>query len=242
MNELVYTLELRAPNATFADPPAITGAASGFDVRLENGRVTVSMRDSYATVQGARDAVDPFLRAWESSALLEGREIAFYFERALGTGLDDGATVRLSATPSGVDHHEIGLYPKPPVDFAVDMHVEALLGHFRAYRAGQERRADYAYAVFTYITNVVSHGVDAASSILVVSGPVLRKLSELSTNVGEVSSVRKFGRQWSNRPFTQAEIEWLDTVTIQLIRRVGALAAGASGTLSQLTMADLPPL
>lgn len=152
--------------------------------------------------------------------------------------MSDSATVTVRLTGSAEEHHEIGSYPRPPAAFALDPHVEALLIHVRAYRDGRERLSDGAYFIYTYLTKVLTPNRRSAAQALAVEERVLRKLSELSSTVGDVATARKIDSQWQKRPFTAAEISWVEAVFAALIRRVGAIAAGVSPP--PLAMLDLP--
>jgi hypothetical protein len=73
---------------------------------------------------------------------------------------------------------------------------------------------------------------------LAVDKSVLKKLSELSTNRGELSTARKVTRDL--KAFTNAERQWLEATVLALIRRVGEIASGHSPL--QLTLTELPQL
>ena len=80
--------------------------------------------------------------------------------------------------------------------------------------------------------------IDAASRELAVDKAVLKKLSELSANRGELSTARKVTRDL--KAFTNAERQWLEATVLALIRRVGEIASGRSPL--QLTLTELPQL
>jgi hypothetical protein len=249
---LRYALSLLEPDASFASPLPVSGATLNFSFRLDGGELTVTMTDHYAYDHEARSVVERYLRAWEATALLDGRRIAFDFREAAivdrnpppgeqGASISETGIVVMKATVSGVEHHTIGSYPPPPSGFMVDPHVEALMVHFRAYREGRERLTDCAYFTYTYLSKVIAPNRKAASQVLLLAESVLRKLSELSSTVGDIAMVRKIDSHWKQRPFEAKEIGWLQALLPMLIRRVGAVAA-SEPALPQLTMADLPPL
>jgi hypothetical protein len=68
-------------------------------VRIEADRAEVTMKTHHATVETARDEVEPFLRAWELTAALQLRpgELEFAYDRATIIDRNPTRTVAITA-------------------------------------------------------------------------------------------------------------------------------------------------
>src|SRR5271156_2777707 len=76
---LYYTVK-HADNVDYERAVALEyDVQPGFTVRIEKGRVEITMKSHHATAQDARDEVDPFLRVWELTAALQFRPLEFEF-------------------------------------------------------------------------------------------------------------------------------------------------------------------
>jgi hypothetical protein len=251
VESLSYRLELLEPNASFKDPEPVTHATPDFEITLAGLDAHVAMNTHFTYDHEARAAVEPVLRAWEESSFLDGQHIRFDFGGAtvidrdpprgeIGASVSRSMTADLRIAGSAEDYHEIGAYPAPPAGFALDPHVEALMTHVRAYREGRERLSDHAYWIYSYVTKVLARNRKEAAGALSVDVAVLRKLSELSSTIGDISSARKIDSQWQQRPFTSAEIAWLESTVTALVRQAGAIVSGT--TPGRVRMGDLPQL
>lgn len=59
----------------FADPPPLESEMPNFRLRLEDNVLTVRPKAHYPSVEAVREAVDPYLRAWEiAEAVRRGRQ------------------------------------------------------------------------------------------------------------------------------------------------------------------------
>jgi hypothetical protein len=70
----------------------------------------------------------------------------------------------------------------------------------------------------------------------------LDKLGELTSDVGDETSARKFDDRSTRRPHTGTERTWIEATVRMIIRRVAALDYDPSASVAQITMADLPKL
>jgi len=235
-------------NLIFDNPPPFRWQGSAFEVTLNNAILRVDMRAHFATVEEARPALEQFLQTWEiDTALTCGqREMTFEFKNARvvdrnppppGPAVTGTGTMAGRASVSAVGKVTRKTYPAVPTNFTAVPDVISLWNRFEGYKAGREPIASMAYFCFTLIKN--RHGsTDAARKALSVDHAVLKRLSELSTNRGDVSTARKMTA--SLTPFTTQETQWLEAVVRALIRRVGEIASGYSPL--QLTMTQLPKL
>ena len=68
------------------------------------------------------------------------------------------------------------------------------------------------------------------------------KLGNLTANLGDEHTARKFTTQSKHRSPTAQEATWIDAAIRMLISRVGEHAADPTGSWPTLSMRDLPPL
>jgi hypothetical protein len=231
----------------FDNPPPLHWQTPAFEANLSNALLRAEMRVHLTTVEQARAAVEPLLQTWEIDiALTRGqREMTFAFKQAHLVDRNPpppGSTVTATATAAGrasVSATGQGIrktYPVVPTNFRAVPDVVSLWTRFEGFKNGREPLASMAYFCFTLLKS--NGNIDVISKALAVDTAVLKKLSELSTNRGDVSTARKMTRQLT--PFTSAETQWLDAGIRALIRRVGEIASNHSPL--RLTMKQLPQL
>jgi len=83
VESLFHRIE-HANDVDYVKAPPLEHQEPGFNIRIENARVRIDMRDHYAAVQEARATVEPFLRAWELAVALKlgPGEFQFVYDRA----------------------------------------------------------------------------------------------------------------------------------------------------------------
>lgn len=251
---LIYSLDPEPTTSFSAVAAPVEAETDGFGIRLADGKLTVTMKDHYPSEQTARDAVDPYLRAWEvrhALAVVAGRsEFRFEFERAEVIDRDPPppgepqtiyaeSVVHGRAIVSATLSVERSAYPSAPSDFALDPDVETLWTRWTGYLAGREPLQPMSYFCLTVLEHVAGSRAEAVLHFG-ISGKILDTLARLSTETGDTATARKMGRKL--RPLTDAERTWLEAAVRALVRRAGEVAAGTGVPLPQLTMADLPPL
>jgi hypothetical protein len=232
----------------------VTRQLPGFTVRLADDELTVTMHDHYSTEQDARRAVDGYLRAWRAHASLATNraEFEFKFTRSEivdlnpppppppGSATVIGVTAIASAEAFGTLtlHTTRAAYPEPPTGFALDPDTETLWNRWQGYIEGREPLGSMAYACLTVLQR--TGGRAGASARFGISDNVLGKLATLSTETGDLATVRKVTPRL--RPRTDAEQVWLEAAVKALVSRAGEVAAAPGATRPQLTMSDLPKL
>ena len=253
----VETLHYRlipSERVTFNNPPVLTAQRDGFELTVEHGKLTVTPSAHFATVQAAREAVAPVLRAWEiDHALWAGSpEISFEFDRSTVIDRDPppppkpgfpqivqvGGIASVAAVGSVSVHVGRAQYPQPPLDFAVDPDTETLWVRWQGYNEGREPLQTMAYFCKTVLE--MDRGVSGASARFGVSPNVLKTLGRLSTETGDPTTARKATPKL--RPLTDQEGRWLEETIKVLIRRAGEVAANPDKSRDKITMDDLPPL
>jgi hypothetical protein len=231
----------------FDNPPPLQWQTPAFEANLSNALLRAEMRAHFTTVEQARAAVEPFLQTWEIDiALTYGkREMTFAFKQShLVDRNPPPPSSTITATLTITGHAPVlaiqvirKTYPGVPTNFSATPDVVSLWTRFEGFKNGREPLASMAYFCFTLIRDRYG-SVDAASKALGIDRAVLKKLSELSTNRGDVSTARKMTPNLT--PLTNAETQWMDAGIRALIRRVGEVASGYSPL--PLTMKQLPQL
>jgi hypothetical protein len=227
------------------------GAPSDLEVRPEV-EALFTCKTHYHDASAAHAAVLPVLEAWqlEESLREAGRRPRFQFEFAGSLVVDHapqpGQEAQYVSTVGGSFYVRpkeqpvlVEAWSAPPTNLAVNEHARTLWQRWDRYLRGEDTLPVAAYACLTYLTATFGPGDREAAAALGVSRGVLRKVSELSSRVGDDETARKFDRQ-PRRAHTPEEVAFLERSVTALIRRVGELAAAADpSTLRQLDLTDL---
>lgn len=251
VEQLVYRLET-GEGLRFAEPPPLPVDTAGFNARLENGILTVTMKDHYASVEAAKERVGPFLRNWElAEALVHGkREMWFtYQDCKIVDRADPNATIlvldpaRLVLTGQPVVLIVTrGQYPPPPTNFTASHEVEILWTLYEDYRAGRVRLTDLGYFCLTVLESTFGGGRGkkyrpAAAAALRIDLDVLNTLGDLVSEKGDERTARKIPKGgWQTHH--ERELMWMGDVVRKVIRRAGEQPPHAT----PISMADFPPL
>ncbi|MGH3837639.1 MAG: hypothetical protein ACRDSF_18350 [Pseudonocardiaceae bacterium] len=229
--------------------PPVSVKLAGFDCHLHGAELVARPEDDYGDEYAARAALEPVLQGWEANSEVMN-DLPFRFEfsgsrlelaapQSVGTQAFAEVALAIAAALDATAHILHGEFPKPDPTIAIEGPVTAQLrSRWRQMRQGREPLTSFAYWAFTKIRSEFDSGSAKAGSILNISGPVLRKLSELST-VPDPKLGRKAEAQ--GRKLTDRELAWLKAVLPALIRRVMERENGFVNA-QQITMADLPTL
>jgi len=263
---LVYRLKTDG-TWTFEDPPKVERQTNAFFLRLEDDMLYVSMREHHETAESARTRVERYLRSWEISAGLQydgTSEMWFEFDRAEVLDLTEHPqaptgthqVVRLSAGSMSIAawaataHVTSRSYPNPPDDFTVSEDVEVMWTLYQRYRQDRERLLTMAATCLSWLefraqqndpTSKKSLREKAAQQYN-IEIDVLRKLGDLTANLGIGVEARKVhGRSQLRNP-THRERKWIEEAIKKMIRQVGKHAADPQGVLPKITMANLAQL
>jgi hypothetical protein len=263
VEELVYHIETRE-GLNFHDPPPLQDETDAFRMTLEDGVATFSMKEHHSTEEGARQAVEGYLRAWELDVALQNNraELHFVFNRSKiidrnppppppsGSPrvVEASATSHMTASASATATVIKSRYPQPPSDFVADTDAKTMWEQYERYKEGRDRLLPMAFSCLTRLEyRARNHPAgkqwrQKASSMYRIDRAVLDKLGELTTNLGDETEARKFGPQSQLRAPTAQEVTWIEAALRLLIRRAGQYAADPQRDWPQLTMADLPEL
>jgi hypothetical protein len=246
--ELYYRLET-IKTVDFKSPPPITGETTPFYYFLDNGKLTIKLKQHCSSVDEAQKIVDDFLRSWEIDDAVRNGGCRFKFKLYDAKIIDPNNPnariiytqgINLKLGGSGEIKSIEPLYPNPPNLFKISPDVITLWQRYEVYLNNHEPIQSMANACRTFLISLAGNKKNAGQKFRIDIG-VLRKLGELSSeNRGDKKNVRKFKSGISPRPLSPIENEWIKAALMAIIRRVGEIDAAAS--LPIITMNDLPEL
>jgi hypothetical protein len=261
VESLLYRLKT-AETLEFKDPPPLEYATDELRMSLAEGWLTVWPNDHFASEEDARATVEPYLRTWEASEAVRRfgrREMRFEFESSKVIDRDPpppGAPqvvqvkslemrAELGIHIKGVLKKEL-CYPPPPEGFVASPEVEYMLARYEQYLKG-EPLLTMAYACLTFLRYFsenapVENAHKKVEHVYGVHKPVLDKLGNLTSVLGDYASARKVNAQSKHRPPSGKERRWIEQCVLTLIRRAGEHAADPQKNLPLIRMDDLPRL
>lgn len=227
-----------------------------FDVLVESARVCFTMKTHYATERMARDAVAPYISAWEFEAALQSGpnkfrltfDVADIEDRNPKTG---GVFLRPKPARLGTLALKGSLkvtvvkdrYPSPPTPaISITPDVQSMFDRFLGYRERHEPLPSMAYFCLTVLRH--SQGppdstFSAVGRYYSIHQDVLRTLSRLSSTKGGASARKAEG---IHQGLTREEKQFLEQVVKTIIRRAAELAYDSSATVEQISLHDLPQI
>ncbi|MCY4079139.1 MAG: hypothetical protein OXF54_02770 [Caldilineaceae bacterium] len=253
---LIYSVEHRdsidytnASALRFGDDPK-------FDLTVEDNRARFEMKEHYADVGEACEAIEPFIQQWEFEAGIRRGPNSFRLRYQEAEVIDRHP----SASETGVKKirefghvlsnikAEVGIqlgephYPSPPpaggsVDLEDDYVVKMKI-RYDQYRLGRAKLPDVAYVCIDLLEEKYE-GLPAAAKECGISRNVLVKIRSLSSNKGGEDSRKAKG---FGDDFTREEKRFLRAALKEVIIRAAQVAADASQNIPQITMADFPSL
>ena len=241
-------------SVSYNSPPPIVFSDPAFELKLEGGTLIAEMKEHHASPGSAMESVRPTLRAWEiQTALKYGRD-ALRFELDSSEMIDRNppppgsktvhavsGTAKLSFTTSAKCHVVRSEYPAPPTAFKATPLVELLWNRLQQYLDRKDLLATTGYACLSAI-QAQATGRGKASNQYRIDRDVLDKLGELTSEVGDELTARKFDASSSKRAHTPGERNWLVEAVKMLIRGVAEYEHNPGAPLKQITLADLPKL
>ncbi len=248
---LIYRVEHR-PTVSYDKAEPLQHDGPSFRIRVKGGRATFEMKEHHATVEAAREAVKPFILAWELAAGLEQGpdEIRFVFEDAEIIDRDPPPGVVIHVPTDHISlqdyaptiHVGRSRYPSPPAGLAVSPDVRSMYERYCGYRQGKEPLAAMAYFCQTVLEASAKGNRGqrrAAAKKYRIDLAALSTLGRLAAKKGG-SGARK--AEGTGADFSNEEVKWIEEAVKAIIRRVAEVAHDPSRSLKTITMADLPPL
>lgn len=268
VESLRYRLEVDEVYGRFENPPALDHETDAYRLYLENGVLTVEMKEHHPTAESARRKVEPDLKAWELNAALSRDHtwLKFVFDRD-GTRIVDRnptppepghvrAQASLIAGPATmsatctVTPPAFKEYPRPPRAFEASLEVEVLFDRYqRAIWDDESHLLTVGYVCLSFLERTAglkgNQGARGkAAQSYRIDQAVLKKLGNLVSKKGDIREARKLDAGATLTPLTQQERLWVRAVIRTLIRRKAEYDydPGAASLLPQIMMTNLPPL
>ena len=237
---------------SYSDPEPVSFQNHLGDFNLRDGKLVFIPTEHFADEGTARQAIEPFLIAWEINEDLKSNvgAIRFKFNRAELIDRDPrppghpyvleakaGSNIILGDSASF--HLTLSKYPEPPKAFCSTPEVE--MSHWRwiNFRAGKETLQAMSNFVLSVLTAIAGSRKKAAE-VFHIDLSVLSKIGDLSTNKGNRETVRKVQQDTSYQELSGSEKQWLEQAVRRIIYRMGEKASGTA--LTKITLNDLPPL
>jgi hypothetical protein len=246
--ELYYRLE-SIKSVDFKSPPPIQDETTAFYYFLDNGKLTIKLKQYCSSVEEAQNIVDNFLRSWEIDDAVRNLGCRFKFKLYDAKIIDPNNPNVFIIYSQGINYKAGGsgeikfiypCYPNPPNLFNISQDVITLWQRYEEYINNREPLQPMAYACLTFIIYLAGNKKNAEKKFRIDIG-VLKKLGELTAETrGDKKTVRKFKSGVSPRPLSPIEIEWIKAALMAIIRRVGEINTAPS--LPIITMHDLPKL
>jgi hypothetical protein len=245
---LQYALR-SSDHCSYVNAPALDFETGEARFRLSGGQWTCEMKTHFATVDAARSAAEPILRAWEVEAELRFSrgELRFAFKGAdvvdrtpkppgtiHGTAYMVQAPAMLSACGTVSVHVTRNQYPDPPSSFRLNGDAQIVLDHYNRYLDGHEQLLPMAYFCLTLLEKNAGSRRCAETKYR-IDKKVLDALGRLTSNHGDHMTARKAS---AASPLTSSESAWVQAAVKMLIWQVGTPEA----VRSWIKMADLPAI
>jgi len=265
VESLTYLMEASPGVVRFDNPPPLVHETDTFRLRLTEGVLAVEMKAHFSTAEEARTPVERFLTDWTLFAALDFDTIPMKFTFQSAHQIDRNPPPQAPENVTAEAHITVGRvavqglatftppmrnkYPSIPAAFKASPDVETMWFRYRLHVEGREPIASMAYACLTILEG--STGLsgkkgarDEAAHRYKVDREVLKMIGETTSKKGAPYEARKLDAEATRSPLTDSERRWLRHAIKRLIQRKAEYDSDPTrgSSLSQITMADLPPL
>lgn len=263
VERLRYRLKVNPSQLRFENPPSLFQEYDAFRIRLENGTLTVEMKEHHASVESAKEKVNGFIRDWMIYAGFDFDWDLFKFEYENAEVIDrkplprvpDQTTVDVNITlpmptveGTGTGHPlKLSEYPAPPTGFRATLDVETMWFRYQQHLQDKETYQSLGYfclSLMQWSTGIGKWARGTASRKYNIDREVFDKLGKLTSERGTQRDARKLDSGSTLIPLTDVEKRWIREAVKMLIRRKGEydFDPATAASLKQIKMADLPKL
>lgn len=263
--ETLYYKVITPDRYKYEAPPPVDFETHEGKFELANGELKITLKQDHANPAAARAAIKSVLDAWEALADLRYQpgEFRLKYQRyeqayrnppppntliaGVGEMFLEGISLQLYATATVLPPVRRA-YPPPPTGFVLSPDARTMSSRLLASLEGREPLPAAAYFCLTVIETLADQPSNPAvpkktsgkrkqaAQALAIDLEILATLGELSSEYGA-----SIGRKvTATKPLSAEQTQWLKEALRKLIVRVGEYSAGSP--LTQLTMAQLPPL
>ena len=258
---LRYRLNVKSNYVLFESPSPLIQEYDVYRISLDDGLLTVGMKEHYASIKEAREKVEGFLRDWQAYAALDvdrdfmefEYEDAHVIDRNPQPEIPENITMQLNYVLSGFRCEgsvagsplELQEYPAPPTRFRASPEAEIMWHRYQMHIEGREPLQSMGYFCLSLVQWSAVTGKsarEAAANMYKIDKDVLDTLGTLTAEKGSPLEARKLDSGSTLIPLTDAEQNWIRAAVKMLIRRKGEYDydPASASSLKQLTMADLP--
>lgn len=160
LQALYYRFKSLSELDTFDSAAPLSGSIGDFDFTLDSAMLIAHPRSHFPDGEGARDALEPYLRSWERDAFLSAANHRIQFEYDHADIVDrDPDPSNVVVYPETIRLHLVayaptikrdnGRYPDPDAGFVTTPLTDRLAERLRRVRDGE---AEVAATVFTVLT------------------------------------------------------------------------------------------
>ncbi len=241
----------------YDNPSPVAYETIPFEAKLNQGQLTVEMKEHHPTEESAKVRIEAWLRAWEIAAGLADDQQSFRFEFERSEIIDrdppgpgEDQTIQVTALDSigFLDMAVVQVtrrdYPPPPTDFKASDDVNIMWSMYLLYKKHGEPLLSMAYFCLTVLegsTGLIYGARGEAARRYNIDRPVLDELGELTSTRGGEGEARKFNTAATRTPLNSKETHWIEQAVKLLIRRKGEYDFNPSVARSHLlTLSDLP--
>ncbi len=253
---LRYRIE-HSRSTDYSEAEPIDHEEDDFSIRVEDGRVCFLMKERYATVDSAKEVVEPYIRSWELDAALRSQPGVFKlkFERAkIERPQPIPGKHEVSADPTywtfetSVPEVTVSRpYPRPPAGAPLERNddVFLMLARLEDYFDRREKLTTLAYLCLTTLEDLTCQRRrkgrrSKVARKFMIERDVLDKVGNLSSEKGGQIEGRKYGAL--KEDLTPFERQFLENAVKVFIRRLAEKANPSNGPLQWITLDDFPEL
>lgn len=244
-----------------AEPLVHEGSA--FILNVKDNQACFKLKIHYGTEQDARDAIEAYIRDWQSHACLESGPDFFRLEFERAEIIDRNpipgkknlsATSKFGGLKSSASLSKFARkYPSLPsaVNFN-DPDVNTIYQRYMSYRQGNEPLGTMTYFCLNLIEETMrQQGTftrhqpkmrplrKKAASEYNIEESVLDKIGELSSTKGGQNARKAAG---IGKDYTEQERAFLEQAIMKIIRRAAQKAHSPGDTFSKITLSGLPKI
>ena len=246
---LTYSIE-HGSSVDYSNASPIGHEEEGFKIRVEDKQVRFELKEHYATVKAAREAVEPYIRSWELDASL-GRQPGNFkltfdrpeiIDRNPTPGIVSIGFYARAGTPSvSMSATVTRSYPQPPTGITLeseDPDVQTMYARYEGYCQRRELLASMAYFCLTMLETRLCRGRQSAANKYEIDKNVLNRVGDLTANKGGKMAARKAAGVTDD--LTSQESRFLEEAVKSIIRRVAEVAHDPQKHYLKVRLSDLP--
>ena len=245
---LTYSIE-HGSSVDYSNASPICHEEESFKIRVEDKQVRFKLKEHYATVKAAREAVEPYIRSWELDAGLSRQPGNFkltfdrpeIIDRNPTPGIVSvGAYFRSGTSSLSVSATVTRSYPQPPTGITLeseDPDVQTMYARYEGYCQRREPLASMAYFCLTML-EIRCRGRQNAANTYGIDKKVLNRVGDLTANKGGKTAARK--AHGIADDLTSQESRFLEEAVKSIVRRMAEVAHDPQKHYPRISLSDLP--